>query len=354
MRGMRSSPAAFIVALALVAFPLGCGLGGADEHGASEDAIQAFTAPGANLGRATHIIADDVAGDATFVVFNRTLERRSVDGKVGALGRIDAGFEHLVVGNKLAAYVTASFVNGGGSKVVVHVLERASGWKEVRTEDLSTAKATFRHPLVGIGEDTFAVGSGEEVVILAPDGTKSSVGGKDSRFGGKSVFSLHPSGARAHLYAALDNGDVFDIDTGTKELTLQPSREERATPTLEVLFDARTKTWVSTDFEGIKVHATDGKLLRKVNLETERGRFITTAALRPDGKLVVAHASESSQERSVLAVYDLGSLARTELGTFDGILDQLGPASERLFFAFSPRGAAGFSSRVWFAHALAK
>jgi hypothetical protein len=336
---------AVVASVALASFNAGCSAESESSDGSSEDALKAtFTDPGKDLGRATTVVAD-VSGDAAFVVFDRGLERRAADGTVQALGKVDIGLEHFVVSKTLAAYVTASFVKGGGSKVVVHVLDRASGWKEVRTEDLSTKAASFRHPLAVIGDDTFAVGSGDEIVVLAKTGTKSSVKVAAT------PFSIYPSGAASHFYTGLDNGQVFDVDTKTKALTLQPKREGKDTA-LDILFDTKTKTWVTTDFEGIKIYGTDGKLLREVDLETKKGRFISSAALQPDGKLLVAHQTESSQERSVLATYDLKSLTRKELGTFDGIIQQLGPARDRLFFGFSPKGAAGFNSRVWYAHAL--
>lgn len=151
------------------------------------------------------------------------------------------------------------------------------------------------------------------------------------------------------MYANLDNGAAYAVNAKTKALKLQPARESDGA--LSLAFDPKSKTWITTDFEGIKIFGTDGKLVRKADLVTQKGRYISASALLPDGKLLVSHQSEASQERSVVATYDLASLARTEIGTFDGVVDQLGPSGSggKLFFAFSPKGAAGFNSRVWYA-----
>ncbi len=343
---MKSAYAFAITGIAL-AMNAGCAADTASDDATREDGVKAsYVDPGKDLGRASHVIAD-VVGDAAFVVYDRALERRSADGTVESLGKIDVGFEKLVVTKELAAYLTASFVRGGGSRVVVHVLSRAEGWKEVRTEDLSTMQPTFRHAIAFIDEDTLAVGAGDRVVLLGSDGSKSFVGGYASKLRADEVFAIHPSGESTHFYTALDNGEVYAVDTRTKALTLLPPLEGEAT--IGVLFDPSTKTWVNTDFEGIKIYGLDGKLVRRVDLVTAKSRYISASVL-VGGKLLVSHQSESSQERSVLATYDLKTLKRVEIGTFDGIVDQLGASGSQLFFAFSPKGAAGFNSRVWYAH----
>jgi hypothetical protein len=343
---MKSAYAFAVTGIAL-AMNAGCAANTAGDDSSSEDSVKGtYVDAGKDLGRASHVIAD-VVGEAAFVVYDRALERRSADGTVESLGKIDAGFENLVVTKKFAAFLTASFVRGGGSRVLVHVLSRAEGWKEVRTEDLSTMQPTFRHAIAFIDDDTLAVGAGDKVVLLGADGSKTFAGGYNSKFRADEVFAIHPSGDGSHFYTALDNGEVYDVDTKTKALTLQPALEGEAT--IGVLFDPSTKTWVNTDFEGIKIFGLDGKLVRRADLVTAKGRYISASVL-VGGKLLVSHQSESSQERSVLAIYDLKTMKRVELGTFDGMVDQLGPSGSQLFFAFSPKGAAGFNSRVWYAH----
>src|SRR5262245_59695568 len=92
------------MSLALASFNVGCAAESSSDTGSGEDALHTtFTSPGVDLGRATHVVADDISADAAFVVYNRTLERRTVDGRVESLGRIEAGFEHLVVSKKFAA-----------------------------------------------------------------------------------------------------------------------------------------------------------------------------------------------------------------------------------------------------------
>jgi hypothetical protein len=347
---MKSAYAlAIATGIALATLNAGCAGDASSDDSTSEDGVKGdYADPGKDLGRASHVIAD-VEGEAAFVVYDRAVERRAANGTVESLGKVDGGFENLVVSKKFVAFLTASFVNGGGSHVLVHVLSRAEGWKEVRTEDLSTPSATFRHAIAFIDDDTLAVGSGDKVVLLlASDGTRSYAGGYNSKFRADEVFSIFPSGDASHFYTALDNGEVYDVDAKTKAITLQPARE--GTGAIDIHFDPSTQTWVTVDFEGLKLYGLDGKLARRVDLVTAKSRYISASALLGGGKLLVAHQSESSQERSVLATYDLKSMKRYEIGTFDGMVDQLGPSGTQLFFAFSPKGAAGFNSRVWYAH----
>jgi hypothetical protein len=341
---------AIVAAVGLGPLTAGCAADREATSSTDDEVNGSYASPGKDLGKATHLVAD-VEGDAAFVVFDRALERRTADGEVEALAKIEPGFEHLVVSKSYAAYLTASFVNGGGSKVIVHVLSRAEGWKEVRKEDLSTDKAVFRHPIAFLDDGTLAVGSGEEVVILGADGTRSTVGGYQTRFRGGEVFALYPAGDASRFFVALDNGEVYDVDTKTRALTLQPKRKTTDT-TLSIAFDPKTRTWITTDFAGIKIWGTDGKLAREADLVSPKHRFITCSTLLDDGRLLVVHDSERSQDRSVLATYDLRSMTRTEMGTFDGRIQELAPTKERLFFAFNPKGAEGMMSRVWYAHVL--
>jgi hypothetical protein len=89
--------------------------------------------------------------------------------------------------------------------------------------------------------------------------------------------------------------------------------------------------------------------VKQATLVTEKSRFFTTGAIHGDD-IVLANDSEKSQDRSVLAVYDLETLTRKEVGTFDGKIGELAPIGDQLFFGFSPKGAEGFNSRVFYAH----
>jgi hypothetical protein len=293
----------------------------------------------------------DPAADAAFVVYDRKLERRSANGKIESLGPVDIGFESLVVSKTLAAYVTSSFPKTGGTKITLHVLDRGQSWREARTVDLSTSASAFKHPLVAIADDTFAVGRLGEVIVVAANGTQSSVGGATTPLATNEVFSLFPTSEGGRFFAQIETGPIFAVETKTNTVTAQPPLEGLGQGAGSV-FDARTNTWVTTDFDGIKINTPDGKLLRKVDLVTAKQRFISSSAFLPDGSLLVTYPTEASQERSVMATYDLHTLSRKELGTFDGIIDQLGAAKSQILFAFSPKGAGGFNSRVWYAHAL--
>src|SRR5438132_551854 len=121
--------------LALVVLVLGLGLAGCssnadDTASANEEVKTAYAAPGKDLGRTTHLVAD-LDGSATFSVYDRALERRLADGKVESLGKVDAGYECLVVSKKYAALVTSALVNNT-SKTTVRIFGRDGGWKELR------------------------------------------------------------------------------------------------------------------------------------------------------------------------------------------------------------------------------
>lgn len=342
---MRSTRHALVLVLGLGL--AACSQSADDAASADEEVKTSYASPGKELGRTTHLVADP-AGDAVFSVYDRALERRTADGKVQAIAKVDSGFEALVVSNEIAAVMTSAFVNGGGSKATLRVYSRAEGWKEVRTEDLSTPKGVYKHPVALLDDETIAVGSTEDLIVFTPDGKRTTLGGYNSKFRADELRALYPTGDAGHVFAALDNGEIYDVDTKANTLTLQPKREgeERA---FHVFFHAKSKRWVTVDFRTVTTWGLDGKRVKQAELVTEKSRFFTDAALHGDS-IVLVNDSEKSQERSVLAVYDLETLTRKEVGTFDGVIGELAPVRDQLFFGFSPKGAEGFASRVFYAH----
>lgn len=342
---MRSIQHALVLVLGLGL--AACSQSADDAASADEEVKASYVSPGKELGRTTHLVADP-SGDAVFSVYDRALERRTADGKVQEIAKVDSGFEALVVSNKIAAVMTSSLVNGGGSKATLRIYSRAESWKEVRTEDLSTPKGVYKHPIALLDDETIAVGSVEDLFVFAADGTKTKHGGYNSKFRADEIRDLYPTGDASHLFVALDNGEIYDVDTKTSTLTLQPKREGEARA-FDVYFHAKSKRWITTDFRTVTTWGLDGKRMKQAELVTEKSRFFTTAALHGDN-IVLANDSEKSQDRSVLAVYDLDTLTRKEVGTFDGKIGVLAPVADQLFFGFSPKGAEGFNSRVFYAH----
>jgi hypothetical protein len=100
----------------------------------------------------------------------------------------------------------------------------------------------------------------------------------------------------------------------------------------------------------VKIWGLDGKLVRSAEFVSPKNRAIFQAALLDSKTLLTANESEKSQERYVLAKYDLATLTRTEIGTLDGQVGELAPGNESLFYTFSPSGAAGYNSRVYYAY----
>lgn len=348
---------AVAVAATMMLLPLGCASPSSEDAAPSDpsaenDIKESYVDPGTRLDKATHIFAD-VADDAAFIVFDRALRRATPDGKVEDLTKVDAGFEDLVVSKTRLAFLTSSIVNNS-YKVKLHVLSRAEGWKEVFTQDFSEAHAPYKHPIAFLDDDTLAVGNGDEIDVFAKDGAKTVLAGEASAMAGHEIWHSYGAGDAGHLYALLDNGDLYLVDVAKDALTLQPKLEgvTNQNGPLWKTFDAKTKTWVTTDFDGVKIYGTDGKLLRKADLVTAKDRYIAQAALLDDGTLLVANLSERSQERHVLAKYALGDLTRTEIGTLDGMVGELSPAKGgRLYYTFSPKGAAGYNSHVFYGYA---
>lgn len=347
---------AVAVAASMMLLPLGCASPSSDDApadpSAENDITESYVDPGTRLDKATHIYAD-VVDDAAFIVFDRALRRATPDGNVTDLMKVDAGFEDLVVSKTRLAFLTSSIVNNS-YKVLLHVLSRADGWKEVFTQDFSEAHAPYKHPIRFLDDDTLAVGNGDEIDVFAKDGTKTTVGGASSAMAGHEMWHSYGAGDAGHLYALLDNGDMYLVDVAKNALTLQPKLEgvTNQNGPLWKTFEPKSKTWITTDFEGVKVYGTDGKLLRKADLVTAKNRYIAQAAVLDSDTLLVANLSEKSQERHVLATYALRDLTRKELGTLDGMVGELAPAKGgRLYYTFSPKGAAGFDSHVFYGYA---
>ncbi|MBS2015321.1 MAG: hypothetical protein JST00_20710 [Deltaproteobacteria bacterium] len=334
-----------IIALSMSLSVVACA--GSTEVPASEedDLTAVFASPGPDLGRTTHVIAD-LDGSATFAVYDRALERRA-EGKVEPIANLDGGYAGLVVAKDFVAVLTSSYVPNG-NKTVLHFYARAAGWKETEV-DLSSDRQTFRHPITILEDESVAVGNGEDLFVVKASGAIAKLGGATSALAGGEIDKIYASGDAKHPYVVLASGATFDVDTKAKRETPLAKLETGFSPTR--LFHAGTKTWITTDFEGVKVFGLDGKLLRKADLVTPKGRYITTAALLGD-EILTVQQSERSKERTVLARYTVATLARTEVGTFDGVIGQLSPTKSQLFFTFSPKGAAGFNSRVYYAHAL--
>lgn len=341
---------AAVLGFTLASVVLGAGCAGAvdDASSTTEDVQAGWLDAGTNLGKATHVLAD-IQDEAVFVVFDRKLERRRSDGTVERLATVGPGFAGLAASGERIAWV-CSTLNRGMVKTTLTVMARATG-RVVRTEDLSTPRFLLRHPLLFLDDGALVVGSGDTLVRVpkAGDGPVERIGGAGSPLAGAEALSLHARSTTTFL-AVMSNGDVHAVDARGAITANVRRGAERA---LFTAFDRKRKLWVTVDFLGISVHAEDGVLLRRSELGSKKRRTIGGATLLADGSVVIAHGSEARRERSVLARYELASLARSDWGTLDGTATLLSASKGHLFFAFSPTGAAGFDSRVNYAYARA-